>query len=831
MIIQGYVFSDIASMMGLKPAQLHADQRVDILLTDSRKLLFPEATIFFAISSPQRDASMFILPLYEKGVRCFVTDKAFGHAELSLLPEANIIYTENVLESMQRLAAAHRHRFSYPVIGITGSNGKTIVKEWLYHLLQDLYRVVQSPKSYNSQVGVPLSVWQMNEGYDLGIFEAGISQQGEMAALQKIIDPTIGILTYIGEAHAKGFSGKDEKIREKLLLFRSSRMLIYPADDPMVEAAVKKFKEEINPSLELLSWGRSSGEVRLENTTWDISGTTVTVNYKSESFTYRIPFSDEASVSNSITCLALMLHLGIPASVFAEKTDSIRPVEMRLELKEGVNDCSIINDSYSADFSSLSVAMDFLEQQQQHPHRTVILSDFMQSGQPAEVLYSRIASIMRKKNIYRLVGVGPRISSFQHLFEGVERKHFFESTDEFLHAIGGMDFSDETILLKGARVFRFEKISHALQKKMHETVLEINLHSLRHNYKVFRRALQPGTRMMAMVKAFSYGSGSFEVANLLQHAGVDYLAVAYADEGVELRKNGITLPIMVMNPEEASFNQLLKYDLEPEIYSFEQMNVLRHFLAHAKRKNFPVHIEMDSGMHRLGFMPEEADKLCASLQCAPEFLIKSVFSHLVGSDDPVHDDFTRRQAAIFEGFAQKVEKAVGYEIMKHISNSGAIYRHIPLQYNMVRLGIGLYGIDSDPAVQQLLQNVTTLKTTVAQVKMVPAGDSIGYSRASVVEKDTRIAVVRIGYADGYPRVLSNGKGKMLVNGIPAPVIGNVCMDMTMLDVTGMDVSTGDEVVVFGEMLPVTAVSAWAGTIAYEMLTGVSQRVRRVYFEE
>lgn len=831
MIIHGYSFTEMASMMGLTPVQLYADQRVDILLTDSRKLLFPESTVFFSISSPQKDASVFIRPLYEKGVRCFVTDKSLSAAELSQLPEANIIYAGNVLDSLQLLASVHRHRFHFPVIGITGSNGKTIVKEWLYQLLHERLRVVQSPKSYNSQIGVPLSVWQINEAYDLGIFEAGISQKGEMAALQKIIDPEIGVLTYMGEAHAKGFSDRDEKTREKLLLFSSSKLLIYPGDDEALDAAVKRFRDEVNPSLELFSWGRKAGRVILVNATGDESGTSVECRYEGNVLRYRIPFTDQASISNSLSCLCVLLHLGIPFSEFSEGMAALRPVEMRLELKEGINNCSIINDSYSADINSLSVAMDFLGQQQQHARRTVILSDFLQTGQPAEVLYSRIASIMKKKEIYRFVGIGPRISANKSLFESVERKHFFESTDEFMHAIPGIDFSDETILLKGARIFRFEKLSHALQKKMHETVMEISLHALRHNLKVYRRVLQPGVRMMVMVKAFSYGSGSFEVANLLQHAGADYLAVAYADEGVDLRKSGIRLPIMVMNPDEASFPQLLKYDLEPEIYSFELMNLFRHFLAHAKRKEFPVHIELDSGMHRLGFLPGETERLCASLQCAPEFRVKSVFTHLVGSDDPVHDDFTRRQAGIFDKVSMEIEHTLGYKVMRHISNSGAIYRHPRLQFDMVRLGIGLYGIDSDPAVQQQLQSVANLRTTVAQVKKIPAGESVGYSRAAIVDKDTDIAVVRIGYADGYPRVLSNGGGKMLVNGIPAPVIGNVCMDMTMLDVTGMDVSPGDEVVVFGEMLPVNIVSVWAGTIPYEILTGVSQRVRRVYFEE
>jgi len=828
--MQGYLFSEIVEILK-KGSFQGEDLRIDYLLTDSRKLLFPESTLFFAISTSHKNANIFIQELYKKGVRCFVVDQPLSDHDKKNLPEANIIIVENVLAALQQIAIFHRHRFNCPIIGVTGSNGKTIVKEWLYQLLNEIYNVAHSPKSYNSQVGVPLSVWSLNESHTLGIFEAGISQAGEMVRLQQIIDPEIGVLTYIGEAHAKGFASKEEKILEKLELFSKSKVLIYGADDKDLDIAVKRFVEMRNPSLKIFSWGMKGVDLKVDKINKEAARTQISLNYKGESFSFFIPFTDDASISNAITCCSVLLYLKISIIEFTTQMELLRAVEMRMELKHGINNCSIINDSYSADLNSLSVALDFLEQQQQHTRRTVILSDFLESGQKADVLYEKIASILSKRNLFRFIGIGPRIMANAAKFSSLSNAGFFESTESFLEAAPAMEFAGETILLKGARVFRFEKISHALQQKLHETVLEISLNALRHNLNIYRRSLKPETAIMAMVKAFSYGSGSFEVANLLQHAGVNYLAVAYADEGVELRKAGISLPIMVMNPEEAGFEQLLAYKLEPEIYSFNILNAFRYFLIHHNIMNYPIHIELDTGMHRLGFIPAEIDTLCEILKDIPEINVTSVFSHLAASDNSDHDDFTKQQAKSFELMSSKIEKSLGYSFMRHLSNSGAVHRHSNLQYNMVRLGIGLYGIDSDSAVQQQLLNVSKLKTTISQIKKVAAGESIGYSRKAIAEKEMTIAVVRIGYADGYPRVLSNGSGKMLINGMLAPVIGNICMDMTMLDISGMDAAEGDEVTVFGEFLPVNVVAEWAQTIPYEILTGVSQRVRRVYFEE
>ena len=826
-----YLFSEIASMLHVVPKQQHSDVRVDSLLTDSRKLLFPESTLFFAISSPRKDANLFVPELYARGVRCFAVDKKFS-LRSGKMPEANILVCEDVLSALQQLASLHRHHFSIPVIGITGSNGKTIVKEWLHQLLGETHKPVQSPKSYNSQVGVPLSVWQLHEGNDISIFEAGISRPGEMQRLRSIIDPSVGIVTCIGEAHANGFISKAQKTDEKLSLFINSKVLIYGVDDKELAASVNAFVAKQNTALELFSWGHSANaRLRIVHIEKADRKSRIDLTYSGQEFSVQIPFADEASVQNAVTCCATLLYLNIKPEAFIPWMTHLRPVEMRLELKQGLNDCVLINDSYSADINSISVALDFLYQQQQFPRKTVILSDLFESGKEPSVLYAQIAGILGKRDLYRFIGIGSVIKSQASAFTSVKQSLFFDSTDEFLKALPGLNFQDEAILLKGARVFRFEKISHALQQKMHETVLQINLQAIRHNLKVYREFLRPGTAVMAMVKAFSYGSGSVEIANLLQHAGVEYLAVAYADEGNELRKAGIHLPIMVMNPEEAGFEQLTKRDLEPEIYSMSMLLAFRNFLQQQGIRQYPIHIELDSGMHRLGFMASDIPELCRMLPGMPEVMIRSVFSHLAASSEAEHDSFTKDQINQFNELSSSIRKAVGYDFIRHIANSGAIHRHASAQFDMVRLGIGLYGVDPDPSVQPLLQNVSTLRTTISQIKKIHAGESIGYSRKAIASNDMKIAVVRIGYADGYPRSLSNGVGKMLVNNIPVPVVGNICMDMTMLDITGMDAAEGDEVIVFGEFLPVSLLADWAGTIPYEILTGISQRVRRDYFEE
>jgi Alr-MurF fusion protein len=803
---------------------------IEHLIIDSRKVYFPQTSLFFALKGIQQDGHHYISDLYQKGLRHFVVSE---NIEPSLYPLANIVLVQNTLDALQAITAYHRKQFNYPVIGLTGSNGKTIIKEWLFQLLNEEYDIVRSPKSYNSQVGVPLSVWQMNDSYDMALFEAGISLPGEMEKLQKIIDPTIGIFTFLGEAHAMGFASRQEKVREKLKLFIHSEVLVYCADEPDVEREVQPFKATANPGLLLLGWSRKKEAwLQILATDKEAAGTRIQYYFRQNNYELFIPFNDEASVYNAITCIAILLHLQIPPNRIAEKMQQLRKVEMRLELKQGINNCSIINDSYNADINSLNIALDFLEQQHQHAKRTVVLSDLPETGQSAAVLYGHIAAMLQQKKVDQFIGIGPVMKNYQQLFDAVKQASFFLSTEAFLQNISSLRFSNETILLKGARVFQFEKISNALEQKMHQTLLEIDLNALRHNVKVYRHQLQNEVKLMCMVKAFSYGSGSHEIANLLQHAGVDYLGVAYADEGVDLRKAGIQLPIMVMNTEKAGFDKMIQYKLEPELYSFKILNAFAGYLQHLEIKHYPVHIKIDTGMHRLGFEEEDISGLCDILQTADCFTIKSVFSHLAAGGEAIHDAFTKQQHALLLAAAGTIEQRVGYTFMKHIANTSAIYRHPEMQMNMVRLGIGMYGVDADKNVHSQLKNVTTLKTTISQIKKLKKGESVGYGRSAIVDKDTVIATVRIGYADGYPRLLSNGVGHMLIHGQITPVIGRICMDMTMLDISAIPQATEeDEVIVFGESLPVSNLAKWAQTIEYEILTNISQRVKRVYFEE
>ncbi len=802
---------------------------IEHLLIDSRKLLFPSTTLFFTIPGPRRQGNAFVKDLYNKGVKNFIVDSSFIFLENDY-PDANILLAANVLDALQKLTAHHRKQFNIPVIGITGSNGKTIVKEWLHQLLQTDYTIVRSPKSYNSQIGVPLSVWQINATHNLGVFEAGISMPGEMQRLEKIIEPVIGIFTNIGEAHSEGFENITEKIKEKIKLFIKTPVVVYCKDEILVDEALLELQQKNNNIL--FSWGQKEAAT-LCITTIQVQpfNTVIKGIFKERKISISIPFTNDAAIKNAITCWCVLLHLQINDEIIQERMLQLKPVEMRLELKEGINNCSVINDSYSADITSLSIALDFLQQQQQHPKRTVILSDILQSGKSNAALYKEVADILQQKNIQRIFGIGTEILKHSDAFATIKETGFFNSTAEFKQQFPSLHFYNESILLKGARVFEFEQISHLLEQKTHQTVLEINLNAIINNLKVYQQQLKPGVKLMAMVKAFSYGSGSFEIANLLQFQKVDYLAVAYADEGVELRRAGITLPIMVMNAEESTFDMLVQFNLEPELYSFGILNAFEKYLQQSGINNYPVHIKLDTGMHRLGFVATEIAELCKKISTGETFKIQSVFSHLAASDSKVHDDFTKQQEKLFLKSCSAIEKNISYPFLKHIANTSAIHRHKNLQLDMVRLGIGLYGVDANKKIQQQLKNVSTLKTTISQIKKIKSGESIGYNRKGIAEKDSVIATVRIGYADGYPRSLSNGIGKMWVNKNLVPVIGSVCMDMTMLDITGVDAKEGDDVIVFGEKLSVAELAEWANTIPYEILTGISQRVKRVYYEE
>ena len=803
------------------------DGRVENILYDSRKLVAPEGTLFFALSGPRRDGHGHIRELYARGVRQFVVSKSVRPDEF---PDAAFIFVDDTLRALQRLAEMHRSEFGIPVVGITGSNGKTVVKEWLFHLLAPHRRVVRSPKSFNSQIGVPLSVWQMGAGDEVAVIEAGVSLPGEMERLERIIRPDFGIFTNIGDAHDEGFPDKRAKAREKMRLFRECRRIVYCRDHTLVHEAASARMEG---GTEDLTWGwHADSSIRLLEVSVEGRDSVVRMGYEGSVLEVSVPYTDAASVENAMHAFAMALWLGIDRESLRASMRSLPPLAMRLELKEALNRCVLINDSYSADLHSLDLALDFLEQQRRHARRTVVLSDIPQSGLDGDVLYGRVAAALKARGIDRLIGIGPGMVAHAGLFEGmVPETEFHIGTDPFIERHRPSMFVEETILLKGGRSFEFERIAGLLEEKAHRTVLEIDLGSVLHNLKAHQSVIRPETMVMAMVKAFSYGAGAFEIARLLEYHGVEWLAVAYADEGVELRRSGIRLPIMVMNAEEHAYRSLTDFDLQPELFSLE---MARSFDAHLRAegiRGYPVHVKLDTGMHRLGFAPEEADALGRLISEGRTMRVQSVFSHLVASEDPEEDDFTRRQAGMLDRFCERLSELLAYRFLKHMANTAAIRRHPELQYDMVRLGIGLYGVDPAGVHGLPLREACTLWTTVAQVREVSAGETVGYNRKWRLASDSRIATVRIGYADGYPRSLGNGVGRVSIRGVEFPVVGHVCMDMTMVDVTGHpEVGAGDDVLLFGPGLSVARIAASAGTIPYEILTGVSQRVPRVHFQ-
>lgn len=804
------------------------------LLLDSRKLIHPTQTLFFALGGMKLDGHSYIEELYKKGVRNFVVTK---EPNTEVFPNANFVLVKDAVTALQKLTGAHRSKFQLPVIAITGSNGKTVVKEWLYQLLHEDYHIVRSPKSYNSQVGVPLSLWLINQENTLGIFEAGISEAGEMQKLEKIIRPTIGVFTNVGEAHNEGFLSIRHKTKEKLNLFVNAEILIYCKDYPDINQSLGEINALRDKPQNVMSWSMNAeADVQVTSVLHKDNHSFITCVYQNKELEFEIPFSDKASVENAIHCACVMLYLKCEFSIIRERMKHLSRIAMRLEMKDAINNCSLINDTYNSDIGSLKIAIDFLKQQNQHPKKTVILSDILQSGRGEIDLYQEVANLLEECKVNRLIGIGTSLSRQKKLFEKNEALQFesYESTEDFLKNLDSSSFNNEVILLKGARRFRFEVIGKFLEKKAHETVLEINLNALTHNLKVYQSLLKPETKIMAMVKAFSYGSGSFEIANTLQFNRVDYLAVAYADEGIELRKNGITLPIMVMNPELRSFEAMIQYNLEPEIYSLNLLDKFTEVLALLRNGNdgkYKIHIELETGMNRLGFSKEEIPDLIERIRPNHQLQIASVFSHLAASEDKAYDDFTKEQIKNFESMSKLICDEFDYKILRHILNSNGITRHTKAQFDMVRLGIGLYGIDSSEKVNTKLLPVSTLKTTISQIKHVKKGDTVGYGRVGKVSKDKTIATVGIGYADGLSRKLSDKNGRMLVNGKLVPIIGNVCMDMTMLDITGTEANEGDEVIVFGNNPSVEEVAEAAETIAYEILTGISGRVKRVYFQE
>jgi len=802
-----------------------ADAEINWLLTDSRTLSFPAESLFFAIQTQRNDGHNYITELYQQNLRYFVVSEL--RPEFEALENAVFLKVENTLVALQQLVAVHRQSFSIPVIGITGSNGKTVVKEWLYQLLHADFSIVRSPRSYNSQIGVPLSVWALNENTQLGIFEAGISEPYEMKKLQPIINPTIGIFTNLGDAHQENFHSLKQKCEEKLKLFKQAEVLIYNSDNKVVDISIAQsgFKGQ------LFSWGKGDKAVlKVLDLKKSLHKTSVSMRYKSVEFALDIPFADDASIENALQCVAVLLHLGYDKKEIARRVLLLESVAMRLEVKDGTRNCLIINDSYNSDLNSLGIALDFLNQQAtaKNLSRTLILSDILQSGQSAEELYKTVSELVANKNIQHLIGIGTEISRQAENFSAINTS-FFDDTESFLKSPLIHEFHDEIILLKGSRKFHFEDISAKLELIAHETTLEVNLNALVDNLNYFRSKLRPETKVMCMVKAFAYGSGSVEVARTLQHHRCDYLAVAVADEGAELRREGIRIPIVVMNPEKGGFGIMFDNNLEPEIYSFKLLDA---FIAAAERlgiTDYPIHIKIDSGMHRLGFELQDMEQLIARLKNQQQVKVRSVFSHLAGADEPKFDNFTKEQVERFTACADQITSAFSHHIMRHILNSAGTERLPQYQFDMVRLGIGHYGISSIPDVH--LKPVCALKTIILQTKTIKAGETVGYSRKGIVDKEKRIAILPIGYADGFDRKLSNGVGEVLINGKRAKVIGNVSMDLITVDITGIEAEEGDVVEIFGENLTISEVAGWLKTISYEVLTSISRRVKRVYFQE
>ena len=731
---------------------------------------------------------------------------------------------KNSIEALQQLATFHRRQFSLKTIGITGSNGKTIIKEWLYELLQSDYNIVRNPGSYNSQIGVPLSVWQIEKRHDLGIFEAGISQIGEMEKIASVIDCELGIFTNIGEAHSEGFHSKKEKISEKLKLFNRAKTVIYCRDHQLLDALFQK-----SDSKKYFTWSQKK-EADLQITAISKKENTSEIRaiFQSNSFAFSIPFTDDASIENAIHCCAILLLLKLPIAKIQACMPKLEPVSMRLEVKEGINDCVIINDSYNSDLTALELALNFATKSQANKKFVLILSDILQSGLSPDTLYKKVAHLIIAKKVKQLIAIGTEINVLKKYLPKDFEVSFFKKTADFLKAFESKNFYNNTVLLKGARIFEFEKIVHRFEEKVHKTVLEVDLSAIIRNLKVYGQYLKPDTKLMAMVKASAYGSGSVEVAKILEFYKVDYLAVAYADEGVELRKAGIQLPILVLNPEEASFSAMLRYELEPEIYSLELLGQLLDFLPFSQP--ISIHLKLDTGMHRLGFEEKDIANLVNTLKAYPFVKIKSIFSHLAASDMKVHDTFSQQQVNQFLKMYERICKNLTYRPLRHILNSSGILRFPQYQLDMVRLGIGLYGIDSSGMVQQQLSVVNTLKATISQIKTIAKAETVGYNRSGKIKQTKKIATITIGYADGLARKTGNGKYEVSVKGQKAPIIGNVCMDMCMIDISHIsNANVGDEAIIFGASPSVEELAKCLETIPYEIFTSISNRVKRIYF--
>jgi alanine racemase len=800
------------------------DLEVKELNTDSRQAGFVAGVAFFAIRGSNHDGHKFIRSMFDRGVRIFVVE--IIQFDILEFPGSAFIIVKNTIEALQLIAAYKRRNFKGSVIAVTGSTGKTIVKEWLAEIIGRSASVVRSPRSYNSQTGVPLSVWKLDETFDIGIFEAGISLPGEMAKLQNIIDPDIGIITNIGDAHQENFPDVQSKALEKLRLFINSTTIIYCSDYTIIDNLIRADGNLQKKRLVDWSFENKNSKIFVKKSVQPDGSTNLLFNFNNENIGFKIPFNDKASIENAVTVSVVCLIMGIDMNKISTGLTGLVSVAMRMEMKEGTNNCLLIEDYYNSDPGSLKMALEYLKSQNNRKS-LLILSDFIQSGREEKDLYGEVARLLTIMKIDRFIGIGEALHRSMDLFR--EDCRFYYSTDEFIHNLQPADFNNEIILLKGARKFEFERISQLIELKVHQTVLEINMDAIAHNLNEFRRLIDPDTRIMAMVKAFAYGSGASEIAALLEYHRIDFLAVAYTDEGVELRNAGVTTPVVVMNPEASAFSSIIKYNLEPEIYS---LSLLRKFTETAARyglNQYPVHIKIDSGMHRLGFLPAEIDELLNEIKASHYLRIISVFSHLSSSEDPSFDYFTHRQVEVYLEAVKKIQEATGYSFLRHILNSSGIVRFPEYQFDMIRPGIGIYGINSIEGLN--LKPAGCFKTRISQIKIVPGGEPVGYGCTDVSADDRIIAIIPVGYADGLDRKLGNRNGNLYIKNSLVPIVGNICMDMCMADVTDLGAEEGEEVEIFGIHIRVEELAEECGTIPYEILTSIPSRVKRVFYRE
>ncbi|MBK8347235.1 MAG: bifunctional UDP-N-acetylmuramoyl-tripeptide:D-alanyl-D-alanine ligase/alanine racemase [Saprospiraceae bacterium] len=822
-----YSALDVAHILQSDPQLLSdKDAMISYLTMDTRKIEKPSQTIFFALSGSMHDGHDFIHEALDKGIKSIVVEKNPGF----LSGHINVFIVKNSLKAMQILAAYHRSKFpDLAVIGITGSNGKTTIKEWLYQMIHDR-QVVKSPKSYNSQTGVALSVWQIKEGDELGIFEAGISQPNEMQALAEMIKPGIGLFTLLGDAHAEGFSNLAEKLNEKLVLFKDCHTIIFEEDDLIVSMAIReKFDDK-----KLLSWGWNQNATlfRIAEIQKSNYQTKVTIIYKNIEEEFIIPFSDTASIENAMHCIAVLMYLEFSLTDIRDGLHKLQNIPMRLEMKNGIYSSILVNDTYNADIQSFKIALEFLTQQAGAKEKVVIVSDFLQTGLDIDALNNQLSNLIHQHNISHVIGVGSKVSQLEKFLDPFILFTSASSTDELIRKLPEINVSHKAILVKGARTFQLEKVINALSDKAHTATLETDMQAIEHNLKIFSQQLTPGTQIIAVIKASAYGSGSEELARFLEFKKVGYLAVAFIDEGVQLRKAGILLPVIILNPDRNGVVDMMKYELEPEVYSIEQLKEIASLIATDGLQNFNLHIKLDTGMHRLGFMEADLVELCDILrEHKSQLIVKSIFSHLSSSEDPGDDDYTHTQAEKLNSSYRYIVSKIGYAPAKHILNSSGIIRFPEYHFDLVRLGLGLYGLDSTNTIGNKLEKVHTLKATVVQIKYITKEDTVGYNRKGKPIANGKIAIINIGYADGLMRLAGNNRYSVRIHGKDYPIIGNVCMDLTIIDIgEAENIFVGDEAIIFGKDKPVESLAEVCQTIPYEILSRISSRVRRLYVQ-